>query len=421
MIPPPHGGRLVDRQLVPTQVARLDDELSDLPRVVPDADQVLDAAKIGTGAYSPLEGFMDRTTLESVLSTGRLPNALPWPIPIFLSPSGRENATTIEQLQPGDDVALVDGRGQFFAILHLKEKYRLDRETIARNTYGTTDPAHPNVRALAAAGDVVLAGRIDLLRPVEVPLPHLEYTPDQTRKAFARRGWANVAGYQTRNVPHTAHEYLQRMALERDDVDGLFIHPVVGPLKPGDYRPEVVLASYQALIDGYYPSARVLLGTLSVAMRYAGPKAALFLAIVRKNYGCSHYIVGRDQAGVGRYYDPYACHRVFDDFPIGITPLRFREAFFCRRCRGMASEKTCRHPLADRVSASQTAVRRAIAEGRALPAETLRPEIADVIGQNPRPLQPGAPGGWGLPAPASVTARERRPASWNEAVATDHG
>jgi sulfate adenylyltransferase len=210
------------------------------------------------------------------------------------------------------------------------------------------------------------------------------------------------------------------MALERDDVDGLFIHPVVGPLKPGDYRPEVVLASYQALVDGYYPSARVLLGTLSVAMRYAGPKAALFLAIVRKNYGCSHYIVGRDQAGVGRYYDPYACHRVFDDFPIGITPLRFREAFFCRRCRGMASEKTCRHPLADRVSASQTAVRRAIAEGRALPGEILRPEVAEVIGQAPRPLQPGAPGAWGPPASTSVTDRDRRQASWNEAVATDH-
>lgn len=408
MIPLPHGGRLVDRQLAAGQVERLDEELSDLPQIVPDLDQAYDAVKIGTGAYSPLEGFMDRTTIESVLSTGRLPNALPWPIPIFLAPSGAENARRIESLSPGDDVALVDGHGRFFALLHLREKYRLDREAIARATYRTTDPHHPNVQALQAAGDVVLGGRIDLLRPVDLPLPHFEFTPAATRRIFAQRGWSGVAAYQTRNVPHTAHEYLQRLALERDDVDALFIHPVVGPLKPGDYRPEVVLASYQAFVGSYYPADRVLLGTLTIAMRYAGPKAALFLAIVRKNHGCSHYIVGRDQAGVGRYYDPYDCHRIFDEFPVGIMPLRYREAFYCRRCRGMASEKTCRHGTVDRVPASQTAVRRSIQESRALPVEILRPEVADVLGQSPRPLQGGGLVPFGEAPGESSDGRNRR-------------
>ncbi|MCI4347611.1 MAG: sulfate adenylyltransferase, partial [Thermoplasmata archaeon] len=193
------------------------------------------------------------------------------------------------------------------------------------------------------------------------------------------KGWRNVAAYQCRNPPHTAHEYLQRVTLERDDVDGLFIHPVVGRLKKGDYRPDVIMAAYEALVRTYYPETRVVLSPLTITMRYGGPKAALFLAIVRKNYGCNRYIVGRDQAGVGSYYDPYAAHRIFDQYDIGVLALRYEESFFCARCGWMASEKTCPHPAAGRIDTSQTRIRKALADGGEIPPELVRPEVANIL------------------------------------------
>jgi sulfate adenylyltransferase len=209
----------------------------------------------------------------------------------------------------------------------------------------------------------------------------LEMTPAETRELFARKGWTHVAAYQCRNPPHTAHEYLQRLTLEREDVDGLFIHPVVGRLKKGDYRPDVILQAYRALIAHYYSDERVQMAAFSITMRYAGPKAALFLAIVRQNFGCDRYIVGRDQAGVGKYYDPYACHRIFDEFPLEIVPLRYEETFFCRTCGWMATAKTCQHPVGDRVDTSQTRIRKALTEGVAPPKEILRPEIFQILSQ----------------------------------------
>jgi sulfate adenylyltransferase len=188
-----------------------------------------------------------------------------------------------------------------------------------------------------------------------------------------------VAAYQCRNPPHTAHEYLQRVTLEREDVDGLFIHPVVGRLKKGDYRPDVILRAYEALVRAYCATDRVVLSPLTITMRYAGPKAALFLAIVRKNYGCSRYIVGRDQAGVGKYYDPYACHRIFDEFDVGILPLRYEEAFYCRSCGATATAKTCSHPTSVRLDTSQTRIRQALANGEEIPPELLRPEVAAIL------------------------------------------
>jgi sulfate adenylyltransferase len=379
MLPHPHGGRLVDRRKRTTIEGSCSEDLHDVRFVAPFVDQVLDAEKIGLGAYSPLEGFQGSEEVDSVLRSGRLPNGLAWPIPIVLAPAGRSNAIAVAELRVGDDVGLVDMNRQIFAVLHLEEKYRLDRKRFARNVYGTTDPRHPNVADLVAAGETALAGRIDLLHRLESPAGPLEITPAEARAEFKRRGWSNVAAYQTRNVPHTAHEYLQRCTLEREDVDALFIHPVLGRLKRGDYRPEVILEAYAALVHGYYPRNRVMLGALSVAMRYAGPKAALFFAIVRKNYGCRFYVVGRDQAGVGSYYDPFACHRIFDEYDIGVVPLRFPEMFFCRECGGMASRKTCAHSPARRLDTSQTRIRNALARHEPLPSELLRPEVADVL------------------------------------------
>ena len=376
---PPHGGRLVDRLVSDRERERREAELDDLPKLRPFIDQVYDAEKIGVGAYSPLEGFMDSTTLESVVRTTRLPGGLPWSMPILLAPTGPENEATVGALSAGDAAALLDEKGRFFALVNVEEKFRYDKKSVAQSTFGTTDVNHPNVADLEAAGAVALGGRIDLLRRLDLPTGPEEMTPRETRALFEKKGWKRVAAYQCRNPPHTAHEYLQRLTLEREDVDGLFIHPVVGRLKKGDYRPEVILESYRALVKNYYSEERVHMAAFSITMRYAGPKAALFLAIVRKNFGCDSYIVGRDQAGVGKYYDPYACHRIFDEFPVDIQPLRYEETFFCRTCGWMATAKTCHHPKDAHLDTSQTRIRKALAEGIAPPKEILRPEVFEIL------------------------------------------
>jgi sulfate adenylyltransferase len=357
---------------------RRDSELRDLFQIVPFIDHVYDAEKIGLGAYSPLDGFMNRSTYESILDSGRLPDGLPWPIPIVLTPTGDSNAETIRQARAGDDIALLDSDRNFFALLHLEEKFPFDRVRTAKVVYGVTDPKHPNVADLLATGDTALSGRLELLRRLRLPNDRFEHTPRETREEFARRGWKNVAAYQTRNVPHLAHEYLHRCTLERADTDGLFIHPVVGRLKKGDYKPEVILETYEKLVTNY-PPHRVMLASLTVTMRYAGPKGALFFAIVRKNYGCGQYIVGRDQAGVGNYYDPFACHRIFDEFPIDVEPILYQETFYCSQCGWMASPKSCGHPESSRVDTSQTRIRAALTGGAPLPREILRPEIVAVL------------------------------------------
>ena len=301
-------------------------------------------------------------------------------MPILLAPSGTENREVVRALSLGDEVALADTTGTPFAILHVEDKFGYDKGAFAQGTYGTTDPKHPNVADIASAGEIALGGKIDVLRRLPHPTGAFEMTPAETREAFARRGWHDVAAYQCRNPPHTAHEYLQRLSLEREDVEALFIQPVVGRLKKGDYRPDIILRAYQALVEHYHSHDRVMLGALSITMRYAGPKAALFLAIVRKNYGCSRFIVGRDLAGVGSYYDPYAAHRIFDEFPIAdLLPLRYEETFYCRTCGWMATKKTCGHPASDRIDTSQSRIRKALAEGQPLPPELLRPEVAAIL------------------------------------------
>jgi sulfate adenylyltransferase len=379
MIPLPHGGRLIDRQRSPNELDRRESERRDLLVIRPFIDQVYDAEKIGVGAYSPLEGFQGSGDLETILSRGRLQNDLPWTIPILLAPSGPENLETVGRVRPGDEVGILDSAGELFALLHVDEKFSYDRSKVAQSVYGTTDLAHPNVSDVLTSGDVALGGRIDLLRRLNLPTGDLELTPSEARAEFTRRRWNNVAAYQTRNVPHTAHEYLQRCTLEREDVDGLFVHPVLGRLKKGDYRPEVIVRTYQALLKHYYPADRVMLAALSIAMRYGGPKAALFLAIVRKNFGCGLYIVGRDQAGVGSYYEPFACQRIFDEFPIDVFPLKFAETFFCRTCGWMATSKTCAHPAGDHLDTSQTRIRNGIAKGEQLPSALIRPEVAEIL------------------------------------------
>ena len=379
MLPPPHGGRLVSRLASASERDRREAELPSLPKVYPFIDQLYDLDQIAVGGYSPLEGFMDSSTLSGVLARGRLPDGLPWTVPILLPVSAPADRKVVQELRPGDEVALMGPQDRLAGLLRLDEKFPVDPSAVAQGTYGTTDPRHPNVADLLAGGDLAIAGKVNAFPHRTSSKKPAEMTPAETRRLFSEKGWQNVAAYQCRNPPHTAHEYLQRVTLERPDVDGLFIHPVVGRLKKGDYRPEVILEAYEALVRSYYPAARVVLSPLTITMRYGGPKAALFLAIVRKNYGCGHYIIGRDQAGVGSYYDPYAAHRIFDQYDIGVVPLRYEETFLCQRCGGMATDKTCRHPAADRVDTSQTRIRKALAEGGTIPPGLVRPEVAQIL------------------------------------------
>ncbi|MGA7923356.1 MAG: sulfate adenylyltransferase [Thermoplasmata archaeon] len=379
MLPQPHGGKLVGHIFSDLERQRREDELRDLPQLTPSIDHTYDTEKLAIGAYSPLDGFVDEATYRSILERTRLPNGLPWSIPIVLTPTGKSNLATLGKLRPGEDVALLEPKGQFFALLRVDEIYPFDRKAMAQSVYGTTDAKHPNVADLMVTGDTAISGRVSLLHRLDSPHRRFELTPTETRDVFRARGWKNVAAYQTRNVPHLAHEYLQRCTLERDDVDGLLVHPVVGRLKKGDYKPEIIVEAYERMIESTYPADRVLLASLTITMPYAGPKAALFLAIVRKNYGCGLYIVGRDQAGVGTFYEPFACQRIFDDFPIDVVPVRYQETFYCSECAWMATPKTCKHPASSHVDTSQTRIRRALAGGEPLPKAILRPEIVDIL------------------------------------------
>jgi sulfate adenylyltransferase len=332
---------------------------------------------IAVGAFSPLEGFLGKAEYESVVEGMRLPNGLPWTIPVTLA----VRAEVAARVHPGDDVVLAEASGKPLAILHLAETYRPDKRREAANVYRTTDPAHPGVRAVYEQGEVYLGGKITALdRPSEIEFSDRRLDPAEMRALFRQKGWRRIVAFQTRNPIHRAHEYLQKCALEA--CDGLLIHPLVGETKEDDIPAAVRMRCYEALIEKYYPKERVVLSVLPANMRYAGPREAVFHALVRKNYGCTHFIVGRDHAGVGNYYGTYDAHRIFDEFDpaeIGITPLFYEHTFWCRTCEGMASTKTCPHPEEEHVTLSGTKVREMLARGERPPMEFSRPEVADIL------------------------------------------
>ncbi|MFQ5792300.1 MAG: sulfate adenylyltransferase, partial [Acidobacteriota bacterium] len=373
----PHGGELVERIIRGPRRERMLSRAAELPRVHLSRMSLSDLEMIAVGAYSPLKGFMTQADYERSVNEMRLADGSVWPIPITLPVSDDEAAG----LQPGDEVALTESGGRILGILELEEKFRYDKMTEAKEVYRTTDDAHPGVKRLYAQGDVLLGGPVHLLRmPSNLEFPEFRHTPAQTRRMFDRRGWRRVVGFQTRNPIHRAHEYIQKTALEI--VDGLFVHPLVGETKPDDIPPDVRLESYQSLLRDYYPPERVVLGVFPGAMRYAGPREAVFHALARKNYGCTHFIVGRDHAGVRGYYGTYDAHYIFDEFEpeeIGITPLFFDHAFYCRRCGGIVSAKTCPHDESYHVVLSGTQIRDMLERGEMLPAEFTRPEVSKVL------------------------------------------
>jgi sulfate adenylyltransferase len=371
----PHGGRLVDRRIDPEEVAAL---AEGAPSLTLSPTEAADLRALATGVYSPLTGFMDRTEHDSCTEAMRLPDGTLWPIPICLGlPDG---------FHASDLLALRDGAGALLGVVEVAEVYRRDRLGEAELVFGTREAAHPGVAGVLGASGLAVAGPV---RAVAGPLHGLvdryALSPAETRAAFASRGWRTVAGFQTRNPIHRAHEYLQRCALEV--CDGLLFHPLVGPTKDGDVPVEVRMQAYEAVLS-YFPRHRVVLAALIAPMRYAGPREAVLHALVRKNHGCTHFIVGRDHAGVGGYYETFAAQRLIASLApedLGITPLLFDNVFFCAACGGMATAKTCPHPVGEHVALSGTLVRAMLRAGELPPPQLSRPEVAEVLRAAYRP------------------------------------
>jgi len=367
----PHGGRLVDRLLRGPERESALKRAGTLKTIRLENDDVVDLRNIGHGRYSPLEGFLARADFDSVISNNRLKDGTIWTIPIVLD----IDTKTASTLKEGGDVLLADQAGKPIAILHLEEKFTFDKENLARSVFGTVDPSHPGVARAFSMNDVLLGGQIDLLDDSREPFPAFNLRPAETRKIFEEKGWKSVAGFQTRNTPHMGHENMQKTVLAL--VEGLLIHPVIGRKKKGDYKDEVILGAYDALIEHYFPKERVLLSILPMEMRYAGPKEAIHHAIIRKNHGCTHLIVGRDHAGVGKFYPEEAAIEIFDDYPeLEIKPITIRGDFFhCNRCGHLASERTCPHDKSYHINFNGTAIRKMITEGVVPPPELIRKEV----------------------------------------------
>jgi pyruvate kinase len=370
----PHGGRLVDRVLKEKPATS---HLRRLPKIQLTEELAMDVEQIAIGAYSPLEGFMDKKELESVLTRSRLPNGIAWPLPIVLDVSEKD----ARGLKKGDKVALLGTHKKPIAILHLTEKYSFDKEVMNQKLYNTTSEEHPGVRRVNKLQPILLAGPIDLIERGLSETTALELTPRQTRRLFEMRDWSRVVGFHTRNVVHRSHEFIQMKAIEQVSADGLFVHPVVGKKKAGDFKTQYISESYNRMIRDFYPTNKALFGAFATYSRYAGPKEALFTAIVRQNFGCSHFVVGRDHTGVGDFYHPKASHKIFDQFPeLGIKPIRFDKIFFSKKLNEHVHEaEDLKHAASEKLHISGTEARKMFEKGETPPEWFMRPEISKLI------------------------------------------
>ncbi len=370
-----HGGTLVDRIVDPARADALRAET--LPVITLDARELADLELIAIGAASPITGFLGRADYDRVVAELRLASGVVWPLPLTLAVTADVHA----QLAVGGRAALHDDRGRRWGVIAIDDLYARDPRAEARAVYGTDDDKHPGVAYLLARPTDLVGGTVEVLPlPDDLPFARHRLTPVQLRAELERRGWERVAGFQTRNPIHRAHEHLTKIAIEVSD--GLVIHPLVGETKQDDVPAAVRFAAYEALIERYYPADRVILAAFPAAMRYAGPREALFHALVRKNYGINQLIVGRDHAGVGNYYPPLAAQQIFETFPrrdLGVAPLKLQPTFYCRSCAGLASSATCPHDASARLELSGTRVRQILAEGGDLPIELTRPEVAEIL------------------------------------------
>lgn len=369
-----HGGSLVER------IDRsLKDEAEELTEVKVNKEKSKDIENIAHGVFSPLEGFMTRNNFDSVLDRMRLSNDVPWTVPVVLDVTKQKS----KEFSVGDDITLTHNKP--LAIMHVEEKYEFNKKEMAEKVYGTNDKKHPGVEKTYNMDDVLIAGKIDLIRDRNNRFEDYTLWPKETRVLFKEKDWDTVAGFQTRNAPHKGHEYVQKTALAF--VDGIFVNPVIGKKKEGDFKDQVIIDAYNELMNNYYVKDTATLSIFRTEMRYAGPREAVFHSIARKNFGCTHFIVGRDHAGVGDYYDPYEAHRIFEEFPdLGITPLFFRSFFHCDKCGGVVNEKTCPHGNDHRTTFSGTKIRGMLKNGKK-PSDTfMRPEVSTEVLQHEEPF-----------------------------------
>ena len=372
----PHGGTLVNRIVEGTEREQLIENAKSLHSIILNQWSLSDLELIGIGGFSPLTGFMNQADYESVVEHVHLKNGHVWSVPITLPVS----QTEANNLEIGEQVALYGEDGTLYGVLDLEEKYTYDKEKEAQHVYGTTDNAHPGVNKVYEKGEYYLAGPIQLInRPQHDAFVDYHLDPLETRQLFNELNWKTVVGFQTRNPVHRAHEYIQKSALEI--VDGLLLNPLVGETKSDDIPAEVRMESYQAILKNYFPENRARLVIYPAAMRYAGPREAILHALVRQNYGCTHFIVGRDHAGVGDYYGTYEAQEFISQFEneLDIQILKFEHAFYCEACGNMATAKTCPHDASNHLHLSGTKVREKLRNGESLPEKFSRPEVANVL------------------------------------------
>ena len=379
-MPRPNGGKLINRLTSAALIETRIEEAVKLPIVSVDHETRIDLENIAIGLYSPLKGPLTQTDYNAVISDGRLSDDTPWTIPILLDVS--------EEISPifgvGDTITL-SCDSENFALLKVSDKYSWEKESYCKNIYKTTDAEHPGVKKINDMKSVLVGGEIEVFNETPGVFPQYRLKPEETRYLFKEKGWRTVAGFQTRNAPHIGHEYVQKTALSF--VDGLFINPLIGKKKAGDFTDIVIIESYEAMIKNYFLRNSAILVTLEMEMRYAGPKEAIHHAIVRKNYGCSHFIVGRDHAGVGNYYGPFEAQEIFDDYPdLGIAPIFFRNFFYCRKCGGPQNDKICPHGEEDRENYKGRVMRQLLSEGKYPDPTQMRPEVTEAILRHKHPF-----------------------------------
>jgi sulfate adenylyltransferase len=379
-MPRPHGGRLVNRLTRASLIEKRMEEAEELEKISVSEELRTDLENIAIGLYSPLQGPLVKNDLDSVILRGRLPDGTPWTIPILLDVSEEEGSNFDE----GDAIALRCG-GEDFALVNVEEKFACENDSFCEGIYRTSDRRHPGVEKSMEMKPILVGGELEVFKETPGVFPRFKLKPRETRYLFKEKGWRTIAGFQTRNAPHIGHEYVQKTALSF--VDGLFINPLIGRKKAGDFKDVVIIESYEALFQNYFLDNSAVLVTLEMEMRYAGPKEAIHHAIVRKNYGCSHFIVGRDHAGVGDYYGPFEAQDIFEEYPdLGITPIFFRNFFHCKRCGGPQNDKICPHGEEDRESYKGRVIRRQLSMGERPSPTQMRPEVTEAILRHKKPF-----------------------------------